>query len=264
MIHFWRTPLLNCAFSFLKPAIALFLLLFLLSMSSCTSTKKMKYFNNLSDSQVVRLPLLQRSQAVIMPDDLLEIKVSGANEATSALLNTYSVTPNAIASGYLVDQNGYIEFPIMGKIKAAGLTREEFKEMLKERVSKYLKDPLVYVKFSNFRFSILGEVGRSGNFVVQNERVTILEALGFAGDMTSYSRRASVRVIRDSSGYREIGMVDFTDKNLFTSKYYYLQRNDIIYVEAQKYKSQFEDFSRISTVLATLFSLVAITLTILK
>ncbi len=205
-----------------------------------------------------------------MPDDLLEIKIAGANEATTALLNTYSTTSNSTtaasgsAPGYLVDNNGEVEFPIIGKIKAAGLTKEEFKDRLKERVSKYLKDPLVSVRFTNFRFTVLGEVKVPGTFIVPNERVTVLEALGHSGDMTNYSRRTNVRVIRDSSGIREIGIVDFTDKAVFTSKYYYLERNDVVYVEAEKSKSQFEDFSRISTILATVASLIAITITILR
>jgi polysaccharide export outer membrane protein len=240
--------------------------------TSCISNKNLKYFNNLSDSDVVKLPPVTRQQATIMPDDLLEIKIAGANEATAALLNSYSTgtisggntTGNTNNSGYLVDQNGDIEFPIMGKVRAAGLTREEFKERLKERVSKYLKDPLVSVRFTNFRFTVLGEVKTPGSFVVPNEKVTILEALGLAGDMTSYSRRNGVRVLRDSSGIREVGLVDFSDKSLFTSKYYYLQRNDIVYIEAEKYKGQYEDITRVSTVLATVVSLIALTITIIR
>jgi len=204
-----------------------------------------------------------------MAEDILDIKIAGANEATAALFNTYTSTPNAATAaaannGYTVDYNGDVEFPIIGKIRAAGLTQEQFKNDLKEKVSKYLKDPLVSVKFINFRFTVLGEVKAPGSFLVPNERVTVLEALGLAGDMTSYSRRGSVRVIRDSSGHREIGLLDFTDKAVFTSKYYYLQRNDVLYIEAEKTKSQFEDFSRVSSIVATFASLLALAITVLK
>jgi polysaccharide export outer membrane protein len=242
---------------------------FLCFFGSCIPAKNLKYFSNLPDSSVVHLPEIEKPQAVIMPDDILEIKIAGANETTTALLNTYSTTPNSAASssggsGYLVDNNGDVEFPIIGKVRAAGLTKEEFKDRLKEKVAKYLKDPLVSVRFTNFRFTVLGEVKVPGSFLVPNEKVTVLEALGHSGDMTNYSRRTNVRVIRDSSGVREIGTLDFTNKNVFTSRYYYLQRNDVVYVEAEKSKSQFEDFSRISTILATVASLIAITITILK
>lgn len=237
--------------------------------TSCIPAKNLKYFNNLSDSQIVHLPDLEKPKAVIMPDDILEIRIAGANPETSALLNSYSTTTSAANAAnptttYLVDNKGDIEFPIMGKIHAAGLSKEEFKDRLKERVSKYLKDPLVSVKFTNFRFTVLGEVKNPGSYLVPNEKVTVLEALGLSGDMTSYSRRTNVRVIRDSSGNREIGQLDFTDKAVFTSKYYYLQRNDVVYVEAEKSKSQFEDFSRVSSIVATLASIIALAITILR
>lgn len=234
--------------------------------TSCFSGKKIKYFENLSDTGIVKLPLLVKPESVIMPDDMLEIKIAGANEATAALLNTYSATTNAMVApaGYLVNQNGEIEFPIIGKIIAAGLTKEQFKESLKEKVSKYLKDPLIAVKFLNFRFTVIGEVKSPGSFSVINEKITILDALGLAGDMTSYSKRTNVRVIRDSSGSREVCTLDFTNKSIFNSKYYYLQRNDVIYVEAEKSKSQYEEWSRISTIVATITSLIALTITIIR
>lgn len=248
---------------------ALILLCLFFSGTSCMTTKSLAYFNNLSDSPVVHLPQLQKPLSVIMPDDLLEIKIAGANEATTALLNTYSssigATGNTAANdGYLVDDHGEIEFPILGKIKAAGLTKDQFKDLLKEKVSKYLKDPLVTVQFSNFRLTVLGEVKVAGSFLVPREKVTVLEALGLAGGMTSYGNRKNVRVLRDSSGSREVAMLDFTDKALFTSRYYYLQRNDVVYIETDKSKSQYEIFSRLSTIVATVTGLVAITIAILK
>jgi polysaccharide export outer membrane protein len=247
------------------------ILAFFSFFTSCIPAKNLKYFNNLSDSAVVHLPPLEKPKFVIMPDDILDIKIAGANEQTAALLNTYSTTNNPsatagtnAATGYTVDLNGDIEFPIMGKIHAAGLTKEEFRDRLRERVSKYLKDPLVSVKFLNFRFTVLGEVKTPGSFLVQQEKVTVLEALGLSGDMTTFSRRTNVRVIRDSSGNRQIGQLDFTDKGVFTSNYYYLQRNDVIYVETEKSKSQFEDFSRVSAIVATFASVLALAITVLR
>lgn len=236
--------------------------------TSCIPSKNLTYFNNISDSQIIRLPQMAKPQAVIMADDLLDIKIAGANEATASLLNTYSIAStganNATGNNYLVNDDGEIEFPVIGKIKAGGFTKEEFKERLKEKVSKYLKDPLISVRFANFRFTVLGEVKSAGSFIIPNEKVTVLEALGMAGDMTNYSRRNNVRIVRDSSGQREIGALNFTDKALFTSKYYYLKRNDVIYIEADKSKNRFEGFSRLSTVIATLASLTAIAITIAR
>lgn len=237
--------------------------------SSCIPTKNLKYFSNLSDSAIVHLPNLEKPKPVIMSEDILDIRISGANEQTAALLNAYAA-PAAQANaanptvGYVVDVNGNVEFPIIGKIHAAGLTREEFRDRLRERVSKYLKDPLVSVRFSNFRFSVLGEVKSPGSFLIPQERVTVLEALGLSGDMTAYSKRTNVKVIRDSSGNREVGQLDFTNKDIFTSKYYYLQRNDVVYVETEKTKSRFEDFSRISTIVATAASVIALAITVLR
>jgi polysaccharide export outer membrane protein len=204
---------------------------------------------------------MRKPESVILPDDMLEIRIAGANEQTSALFNNYgssSVPAGTNFPTYLVDMNGEIEFPIVGKVKAAGLTRDDFKTNIKQAVGKYLKDPIVTVRFTNFRFTVLGEVRLPGTFNVQNEKVTILEALGQAGDMTQFAKRNTVRVIRDSSGKREIGMINFNQKTVFTSPYYYLKRNDVVYVEPQQSKTNYESVSRISSILATSLGIVAV------
>jgi polysaccharide biosynthesis/export protein len=244
--------------------IAFFAFIIAASFTSCTSPQKLRYFSNLSDSQLVRLPQLAKPEAVIMPDDILEIKVGGANETTVATINSYSNPNNPTPVTYIVDKNGEVEFPLIGKITAGGLTRNQFKESLEKRVSKYLKDPIVTVKFTSFRFTVLGEVNAPGTYVVPNEKVTILEAMGHAKDMTEYARRTNVRVIRDSSGAREIGIINFNDKAVFTSPYYYLQRNDVVYIEPERNKGRIDQASRIGSIAATLLSIIAVTLTIFK
>jgi polysaccharide export outer membrane protein len=144
------------------------------------------------------------------------------------------------------------------------MTRDEFKILLKQAVGKYLKDPIVTVRFTNFRFTVLGEVRSPGSFNVQNEKVSILEALGQAGDMTQFAKRNSVRVIRDSMGKREIGMVNFNQKTVFTSPYYYLKRNDVVYVEPQQSKTNYESVSRISSILATALGIVAVIFSLVR
>lgn len=233
--------------------------------SSCTSSKKLRYFNNLSDSQLIRLPDLQRPEPVVMTDDILNIKITGANEVTVGIINGYTgaVGSNA-GNNYQVDAKGMIEFPVLGKVNVTGFTRDELKIRLTTAVAKYLKDPIVTVSFTNFRFTVLGEVNAPGTFVVTNEKVTILEGLGLARDMTQYARRSNIRIIRDSSGTRHIGLVNFNDKSIFSSPYYYLQRNDVVYVEPEGNKGQIDQANRVGAIIATLVSIIAVSLTIFR
>ncbi len=249
-------------------AIALGAFCLIVSLFSCTPTKNATYFADISDSALIRLPDMKRPEQVIMPDDMLEIKIMGANEVTAGIFNTFGgVSTAGSAAGapvYTVDGKGEIELAYVGKIKAAGLTRDELKEPIKNDVSKYLKDVMISIRFTNFRFTVLGEVRVPGSYVLPTDKVTILEALGQAGDMTQFARKNNVRIVRDSSGRREIAKIDFTEKKLFTSPFYYLQRNDVVYVEPLKNKGQNEQFAKASTIVTTLASLIAITITIFR
>ncbi len=250
-----------------KITLVSFIFITLISLlSSCRSAKEVTYFTDLSDSLLVHLPEMKRYDATIMTDDLLDIRIAGASEQTTALFNSYgSSTEKGInIQPHLVDFNGEIEFPLIGKVKAAGLTREQLKNEIKTLVNKYLKEPIVTVRFVNFRFTVLGEVRSPGTFVNLNEKVTILEALGQAGDMTQYAKRNTVRVIRDSSGKREIGMINFNQKTVFTSPYFYLQRNDVIYVEPRDSKTNYETITRVTSILATALGIVAVIFSIVK
>lgn len=209
---------------------------------------------------------MPRPEAVIMPDDILAIRITGANKQTEALFNSYGMAMGQanLGSEYYVDAQGYIDIYKIGPIKAAGYTRDQFKKILTDSISTYLLSPVVSVKFTNFRFTVLGEVRIPGSYVLPTEKVSILEALGQAGDMTQYARRNTVRVIRDSSGKREIGMIDFNQQTVFTSPYYYLQRNDVVYVEPHKSKTNYESVTRITPIIATVISILAVTLTFLN
>lgn len=233
---------------------------------SCTSSKEVTYFNDLTDSQLVKLPTMNRPEPVIMPDDILAIKFSGDYKPTEALFNSYGMSYSQTSSGgeYQVGTDGNIEIYQIGAISAAGLTVAELKQKITDSIKPYLKSPVVSIRFSNFRFTVLGEVRGPGTFLVPNQHVSILEALGQAGDMTQYASRNSVRVIRDSSGKREIGMVDFNQKTVFTSPYYFLQRNDVVYVSPQKSKTDYESVTRIASILGTVMGILAVTLTILN
>ena len=235
----------------------------LMVTTACNSAKNLKYFSNLTDTQVVHLPEMKSPEMTIMPDDILDIRFYGANEQTTALFN---VNAGALgkSDGYLVNSKGELEFPLIGTVKVAGLTREELKSKLTELSSTYLKDVMVNVRFVNFRFTVLGEVKNPGIFLLPNDKVTVLEALGLAGDMTQYARRENVKLIRDSSGFREIGTLNFNDKSVFSSKYYYLNRNDVLYVEPDKNKGKADNVLKVTSILATVVSLLAVSLTLFK
>ena len=255
----------NLHFANLLPGIALFLLL---GMYSCTPTKKSTYFADLPDATLVKLPDIARPDLTIMTDDMLEIKIVGANEITTQVFNTFGGLNNAGSAAnapvYTVDRNGEIELPYISKVKAAGLSIGELKEKLKKEIAPYLKDLIINIRFTNFRFTVLGEVRIPGSYIFPTDKVTVLEALGQAGDMTQYAIRDNVRVIRDSSGKREVGKVDFTNKDIFNSPFYYLQRNDVVYIETNKNKTKSEQFSRASSLVATFTSIIAIAITLLR
>lgn len=140
---------------------------------------------------------------------------------------------------YLVDITGNIDFPVLGQLHVEGLTRRQLTELIKKRLinEELLKDPMVTVNFLNFKFSVLGEVGHVGTFEVKGDRITLLEALAMAGDLTPRSRLDRIAVIREYGNKRRILFHDIRSKDIFTSPYYYLQQNDIVYVEPTNMKA---------------------------
>jgi len=140
----------------------------------------------------------------------------------------------ALRPTYTVDNNGEIILPMLGKVKVAGLTRVEAIEKIRSELGQYIKDPGVNINFNNFRVSILGEVARPGSFIMPTERVTVLEALGMAGDLTIRGVRENVMLIREVDGQKTIHRLDLTKQNTLNSPYYYLAQNDVIYVEPNK------------------------------
>jgi polysaccharide export outer membrane protein len=130
-----------------------------------------------------------------------------------------------------VDANGAIELPLIGSLKVAGLTTMQARDTIKAKLTKYLKEPTVNIRFLNYKISVLGEVQRPSVYVIPNETITLPEALGLAGDMTIYGKRGNVLIIRDNNGKKEFGRVDLNSRDLFSSPYYYLHANDVVYVE---------------------------------
>lgn len=140
--------------------------------------------------------------------------------------------------GYLVDNEGFIYFPVLGKLYIKGMTLAQLRADLEKRLLTYLSDPLVSIKQLNFNVTILGEVKKPGQYTIPSDKITILQALGLAGDMTDFGNRTNVKLIREEEGVSKTYVIDFTDKNITNSPYYYIQQNDVLYVEPDLIKKK--------------------------
>ncbi|CAN5775697.1 polysaccharide biosynthesis/export family protein [soil metagenome] len=218
---------------------------FTITNVSCTSTKKVIYFQDLKDTTAGSLQNAQINfENIIQKNDQLFISVGGSNPEDLVVLNSANgITPGITAvganggtTGYLVEANGMIKVPYIGQVQAEGLTRLQLENKLTELFKDYTKNPVVNVRFLNYNFSVLGEVHNSGRYTMPNERTTILEAISIAGDLTDLGKRENVLVVREVNGQREFARVNLLSKNIFKSPYFYLKTNDVVYVEAVKAK----------------------------
>lgn len=217
---------------------------FAISISSCVSLKKVIYLNDVSDSTGNLTNPKVDFEALIQKNDLLSIAVGGSNPEDVNILNSGSgVIPGATVGGaasknlgYLVEADGTIQMPFLGKVQAAGLTRLQLQDTLTLKLKDYTKNPVVNVKFLNYNYSVLGEVNHPGKFEMDNERTTIFDALASANDMTTFGKRQNILVVREENGQRIYGRVDILSKDVFKSPYYYLKTNDVVYVEPVKAK----------------------------
>jgi len=207
--------------------------------TSCASSKKVVYLQDVVPlkQQVIE----QKYEVYIHNDDLLAIMVNSKNPELPMV--TYQLGSESGGQqrvlGYLVDTNGDIDFPILGKLHVAGLTRLQLTDLIKQRLIEedLIKDPIVTVQFLNYKVAVMGEVNRPGSFNISGDRITLLEALSMAGDLTIYGRRDRVAVIREKDGKRTILFHDLRSADIFNSPCYYLQQNDIVYVEPNKAKA---------------------------
>jgi polysaccharide export outer membrane protein len=215
-----------------------------LLFTACTSKKKMVYFN--SPEAIKNSDANKNYTPVFHKDDLLAIIVSGIDQEAVKPFNLPSpnmginlagyATGLPSLSGYLVDSEGNVNMMVVGKLKIAGLSRMEATELIREKLKNYLTDPIVSIRILNFKVTVLGEVRAPGTFNIPNERISLPEALGLAGDLNITGRRKNVLVIRDIDGQKTETRVDLTSKELFSSPVYYLNQNDIIYVEPNRAK----------------------------
>lgn len=212
-----------------------FLILSIFTLFSCGSRKEIAYFQNQEELNTNFSQFVPK----IQPNDQLVIVISGADPAAVAPFNqmaTINTTANQQTLSpfhptYTVNDNGEVNMPIIGDVKLAGLTRSEAVILLKGKLSKYIVNPGVNVNFANFRVTVLGEVARPGSFIVPSERLTLLDALGLAGDLTIKGKRDNIIIIRESNNQKEQFVVDLTSQAVLNSPAYYLAQNDVIYVE---------------------------------
>ena len=237
-------------------------------VSSCVNTKKTTYFNDIQDG--VFKTNHDAPLPVIHKNDLLSIYVSSLNAEATMIFNAPSLPTTTSASangstsqnvGYLVNEDGKIQFPVLGKLQAAGLTVKEFTDNIVDSLTqkKLLVDPLVTVRFLNFRVTVIGEVGKPTVITVPNEKISLLEAIGLAGDLTIYGKRENVLLIREEEGKKIIHRIDLNSPEVLTSAFYYLKSNDVIYVEPNRNKiASVSNFRQITAALIAALSVMVV------
>ena len=234
------------------------LLMVAMFLGACTSYKQVPYIQNSE-----QLKGVEASQALydarIMPKDLLTITVNSDDIAAAAPFNltvqttatanlttrSMGMTTQPALMSYLVDNNGNIEFPSIGTVHVGGLTKSEAEEVIRKRLQPFFKEGtkfIVNVRMTNYKISVIGEVTRPNTYTISNEKVNVFEALALAGDLTIYGRRDGVKLIReDINGRKEVVPLNLNDANIINSPYYYLQQNDVLYVEPNKAKAKNSD-----------------------
>lgn len=200
-------------------------------LCSCSNAKKVLYFQDIETKK--QLEAFQNYEPLIKKDDLLSIIVSGPNKDVTMPYNL-TLGENALNTSstisYLVDAEGYISFPILGKIHVEGMTRRQLEDYLTYRISKDVKNPIVVISFQNYRVTILGEVNSPGTYTMPSEKTTILQALGMAGDLAISGKRSDILLLREKDGNFEYTKIDLRRTDILTSPEYYLCQNDVIYV----------------------------------
>lgn len=246
----------------------LYILLIITFFSSCASQKKISYLQDIREDYSMKIQYPQ--DAVVLTGDWMSIVISSKDIELAQMFNlpiisnsmvgggVYSGASNRV-SGYLVDDSGCIDFPQLGVIKIEGLTLIELSASIKKKLidGGYIKDPIVTAQYMNFKVSVMGEVAKPGTFIVSSGKITILEALSMAGDLTIYGKRENVKVIREENGVRNVVNLDLRSKQVFDSPYFYLHQNDMVYVEPNKVKAGQREINQNRTV-GTFISIISI------
>jgi len=266
-----------------------FYLLILLTsfLFSCSAPKNVTYFQDLTDTSKIYIQAIKETYEVqIQPDDILEIIINNINAEAAAPFNLGNINPagspttqvmqgatglrlntasnnTPMGEGYLVDKNGTIDFPVLGNMKVQGLTIPQLKDSLKTKLDKYLQAPIINIRLLNYKVTVLGEVLHPSTYSIPSERLTVVDAIGMAGDLTIYGKRENVLLIREEGGQRKFIRMNLNASTIFESPYYYLKQNDIIYVEPNKSKIVASNATRVRDIalLTSIITLLIVAIT---
>jgi polysaccharide export outer membrane protein len=246
----------------MKLTVTIVLLILLIKMTSCRSSRTLQYVQGNFDT--AQLSKYMVKEPVVQAGDLLSIVVYSDNPEATEIYNLPNVAggsltgSNSATAGYLVDEQGNIQLQGIGTVHVMGLTKEQLADLLKTKHSTVLQNPYYNIRFLNYKITMIGEVNREGIYTIPNERVNIFEAIGLAGGLNIYARRENVMIIRESNGKREFARLNLTDPQVFQSPYYFLQQNDLVVVEQLKSKATATDqlaarnIMLVSTIISTL------------
>jgi polysaccharide export outer membrane protein len=261
------------------PALAVVVSIISFFVSACSGPKNITYFKDVPDTvRQKMITMAAYNMPLIQTDDILQVTIQTLDPAASALLNQQNTAQWPVVgtgsaagisnaspgvSGYVVDKEGYITLPLIGKVLAKDKTTDSVRNEITSKILVYYKDPVVNVRFANFKITVLGEVTRPSSYVMPNEKVTIMDAIGMAGDLTIYGKRENVLLIRDLNGQKEFVRFNLNDSKLFSSPYLFLHQGDIIYVEPNKSKSASTDMAQVKriSIIASVLSLLIVVAT---
>ncbi|MEJ5961960.1 polysaccharide biosynthesis/export family protein [Pedobacter immunditicola] len=236
-------------------------------LSGCAK-RNLVYFSDLTSKNEITTKIMNDGVPKIIENDILSITVNSTSPESNVLFasTTNNIGANGLyeREGYRVNSDGKIKFPVLGEIKVEGLNIVQAQSLIESELSKYVNNSVVNVKFLNFRVTVIGEVNTPSTFVVPNEKINLLEALGLAGDMTPYGKRENVLIIREVDGKRTMARVNLNKQNVLNSPYFYLKQNDVIYIEPDKTKSiEYSNSSNTMPLVVAAISAVAVLATAL-
>lgn len=265
--------------------------LFVILMGACSIPKNITYFDDVKYGTGEELLATKMNyEPKLKSGDKLVITVSALDIAAAAPFNLYAVSvtdmlqtqtnsvidkkqlsTSQMYAPYTVDNEGFINFPVLGKIEVKGKTIKELTDILESRISESVENPIVNIRIENFKVTVIGEVLRPGTFNVYSDRISLLDALGLAGDLTIYGDRTNVKLVRDVNGEKKVALLDLTKTDLLESPYFYLEQNDVVYVEPNDKKKKTSRYSQseqynlsiISTFASTLSVIVSVVMSII-